>query len=95
MKTTHICEKHNKCTDCTHWDICGKRSACYPVPVRKCSSFSKKEENVDHSCDCEKWKYNIPKMNGVVHLAYVHGADVAGDKFDFCPWCGKSLKNDD
>ena len=53
--------------------------------------MEKNEHTDDGECNCDKWKFNIPKLNGVIHLATIHGADVTGDNFAYCPWCGKSL----
>ncbi len=53
------------------------------------------ERKTMKTCDCEKWKRNVPEINSVIMLAYIHcTAEFKFDEFRYCPWCGKELKDD-
>ena len=43
-------------------------------------------------CDCEDWKENIDKIDGLLVLAAVHNSPYTGKRFVHCPWCGQMLK---
>ena len=45
-------------------------------------------------CKCESWKKSMKYITGAETLAYHHGWKYEGDRFRFCPWCGKKVKND-
>ncbi len=48
-------------------------------------------ESVTKNCDCDTWLKNIDKINSLFVLAWTHGIKYDGDKFEWCPWCGKPL----
>jgi len=46
-------------------------------------------------CDCLDWKPNIDYINSTIMMYSVHsyGADPYNlTLFQYCPWCGKKLK---
>lgn len=46
---------------------------------------------MSRECHCKEWEYNIPKLNSGITIAKIHGMDVTGDIFNYCPWCGNAL----
>ena len=46
-------------------------------------------------CDCNKFKVNIPKIDSVTMSAWVHGVYWTAEIFEYCPWCGKELTEEE
>jgi hypothetical protein len=45
------------------------------------------------ACTCNGWKENIEHLNAGFTLMLVHGGvGYTGKVIEFCPWCGKKLK---
>ena len=45
------------------------------------------------SCNCKDWQENIVELQKPWHLWFSQNGDsYNGKQFNFCPWCGKSLK---
>jgi hypothetical protein len=43
-------------------------------------------------CECEGWAKNLPLINGYIDVGRIHGmGEYRGERFHFCPWCGKEL----
>ena len=42
-------------------------------------------------CDCIGWIKSMRLIEGAQILAWSHGFTYDGDRFVFCPWCGKEL----
>ena len=49
-------------------------------------------ESVTKNCSCDVWRVNIDKVNNLFILAWVHRVNYDGDRFEWCPWCGKQLE---
>lgn len=45
-------------------------------------------------CSCDKWKANMPILNGMTVLGSLHGMPYSGEIFEYCPWCGEKLKEE-
>ena len=50
-------------------------------------------------CNCEDWEPNIEIINGMINTQAAHSwgnkDGYEGKPFDFCPWCGERLVDDD
>lgn len=48
-------------------------------------------------CNCDKWKNNIEKLNGPMVLQQIRNPQYKPniEIFEFCPWCGKKLENEE
>jgi len=44
-------------------------------------------------CDCEKWKRNIFKLIFPFIITATNIGEYTGEVIEYCPWCGKELKN--
>jgi hypothetical protein len=44
-------------------------------------------------CECKGWKESVPQIEDAQVLAWKQGREYTGEKFLFCPWCGKTLNN--
>ena len=47
---------------------------------------------VNKACSCKKWQVNAPIIDGaVVFVAQRYGNKGLENRFNFCPWCGNAL----
>lgn len=44
-------------------------------------------------CVCNSWNENMPNITSFFILGQTHGMKYNGETFNYCPWCGKSLKD--
>jgi hypothetical protein len=42
-------------------------------------------------CECQDWKVGEPQLRSFTTLAWTHGMKYTGEKFRWCPWCGRNL----
>ena len=50
------------------------------------------EDEKAKQCDCEGWQKSMNLIEAAQLLAHIHGHKYDGDKFTFCPWCGKKIE---
>ena len=43
-------------------------------------------------CDCDDWGINLHILNGCIVFDFIHGIDQKLKIFNYCPYCGKQLK---
>ena len=54
-------------------------------------SIQSDDLNKKKSCDCEEYQSSMPELFGLLKYSWMNGAEYKGEKFKFCPWCGKEL----
>lgn len=47
---------------------------------------------MDMTCDCKDWAIGMRQIIDAQVLVEIHGVKYTGKPFNFCPWCGKSLR---
>ena len=45
-------------------------------------------------CTCENWKKSIHQLDAAAIMIHIHGLKYTGATFEFCPWCGLRLVDD-
>ena len=43
-------------------------------------------------CGCDEWARGICAFAEVIDYAEKYGGKFSGEKFQYCPWCGKELE---
>jgi len=44
-------------------------------------------------CSCDEFKKNMPRIDGAVSNAWIHGYELGKEfvYFRYCPWCSKKM----
>lgn len=45
-------------------------------------------------CNCSRYEKNINELNSCISYAWIHNREYTGEYFEYCPWCGNKLKED-
>jgi len=63
------------------------------VSVIKSKGGSKISDNIKRFCHCKDWAKGMPQIVDAQTMSDKHGLGVkyVGEKFKYCPWCGRKL----
>lgn len=86
---------YNKCSICGEQFIGDKYAyQCLDCVIKKFDELLVESHDQQYGvCNCGEYKKWESEIDGIIHMAAIHGTSNNLKPIKFCPHCGKSLKN--